>query len=247
MRKLIPAIFLDRDRVINDHDDDEYILHWDQFRFIPGVMEAMFRLHGSPYQVFVISNQSGIGRQMEYAGKVVTQADVYNIFRRMEEVIASEINDRLLCNAGVPGEPQLALVSSMVHDREKMDVPMVIRDFLFCPHDPKDGCCCRKPKPGMIYVLAHMYGIDLNKSWMIGDKDSDIKAGWNAGIRRLIQIDGSSVPGEPGMSLVEQYVPGSMNWSKFSLTLSARPVVPSLLNAVQFIEDRDKWETEHVR
>jgi histidinol-phosphate phosphatase family protein len=55
----------------------------------------------------------------------------------------------------------------------------------FCPHKPDDGCDCRKPKPGLILRAASDYNIDLRKSWMIGDSDSDLKAGKDAGCKTL--------------------------------------------------------------
>jgi D-glycero-D-manno-heptose 1,7-bisphosphate phosphatase len=54
-----------------------------------------------------------------------------------------------------------------------------ITAILTCPHD--SNCdYCRKPKPGMILEAAKMYKIDLEKSWTIGDNQSDIEAGINA-------------------------------------------------------------------
>jgi len=54
----------------------------------------------------------------------------------------------------------------------------------YCPHFYQP-CECRKPKPGMILSLAHKYQIDLNRSWMIGDREPDILAGVSAGCRTI--------------------------------------------------------------
>lgn len=48
-------------------------------------------------------------------------------------------------------------------------------DFIFCPHHPDDNCFCRKPNPGMALVARYKYRINLKKSYVIGDKDIDIK------------------------------------------------------------------------
>jgi histidinol-phosphate phosphatase family protein len=53
----------------------------------------------------------------------------------------------------------------------------------FCPHKPDDYCDCRKPKPGLILRAASDFNIDLENSWMIGDSDSDIEAGREAGCK----------------------------------------------------------------
>ena len=65
-----------------------------------------------------------------------------------------------------------------------------ISKVYFCPHHPEftGNCVCRKPNPGMIVDAQKEFNIDLNKSVLIGDKESDIKAGLNAGIGRTIFI-----------------------------------------------------------
>ena len=50
-----------------------------------------------------------------------------------------------------------------------------------CPHGTDDQCDCRKPKPGMLLAAAREIGIDLSKSWIIGDSTSDVEAGRRAG------------------------------------------------------------------
>jgi D-glycero-D-manno-heptose 1,7-bisphosphate phosphatase len=50
-----------------------------------------------------------------------------------------------------------------------------------CFHRQDDHCDCRKPKPGMILAAADELGIDLARSFMIGDRASDVEAGRAAG------------------------------------------------------------------
>ena len=52
----------------------------------------------------------------------------------------------------------------------------------FCPHGPNDDCECRKPKPKMVIDAAFEFGVDLSKSWFVGDKFIDIECALNAGI-----------------------------------------------------------------
>ena len=71
--------------------------------------------------------------------------------------------------------------------------------FRICPHHPEavvpelgGPCDCRKPAPGMLIAAAQELDIDLKRSWMIGDTDTDVLAGAAAGCRTvLIEHEGS--------------------------------------------------------
>ena len=63
-----------------------------------------------------------------------------------------------------------------------------ILDVIHCPHLPSDFCDCRKPKPGMLLSAKTKHNIDMENSWMIGDKENDIQAAHNAGIRNTILV-----------------------------------------------------------
>lgn len=55
-----------------------------------------------------------------------------------------------------------------------------------CPHGENDACECRKPKPKLLYDAAKEHDIDLSKSWMIGDRTSDVMTGVNAGVKSIL-------------------------------------------------------------
>jgi D-glycero-D-manno-heptose 1,7-bisphosphate phosphatase len=69
-----------------------------------------------------------------------------------------------------------------------------------CPHHPEGivaelsgPCACRKPAPGMLLDAAGALGLDLGRSWMLGDTDADVLAGAAAGCRTvLIEYAGSA-------------------------------------------------------
>ena len=60
-----------------------------------------------------------------------------------------------------------------------------LKNVFYCPHTPEDKCQCRKPSPYMIFKASEHYNIDLSKSWMIGDKDTDILCGRNSGVNTM--------------------------------------------------------------
>ena len=53
-------------------------------------------------------------------------------------------------------------------------------DVRICPHDDADRCVCRKPKAGMLIGAAADWGIELRRSFMVGDRWRDIEAGRRA-------------------------------------------------------------------
>jgi D-glycero-D-manno-heptose 1,7-bisphosphate phosphatase len=146
------AIFLDRDGTINKYVG--FLRNIEEFELIDGVADALRIINSKGYLAIVITNQPVIAR-----GEVSLE-ELDQIHRKMET---------LLGNDGV-----------------------YIDAIYFCPHHPDKGyegerpeykieCECRKPKPGMLIKAAEEFNIDLSQSWMIGDKENDIKAGIDAG------------------------------------------------------------------
>ena len=59
-----------------------------------------------------------------------------------------------------------------------------------CPHAPADACDCRKPGTALALRAAREHGIDLARSWVIGDKDSDVALARNLGCRAVLVLTG---------------------------------------------------------
>jgi D-glycero-D-manno-heptose 1,7-bisphosphate phosphatase len=64
------------------------------------------------------------------------------------------------------------------------EIPAIDR-FIVCFHDNNDGCDCRKPRPGMLLAGATEFDIDLARSYMVGDRRSDVEAGMAAGSQTI--------------------------------------------------------------
>lgn len=82
--ELPAAIFLDRDGVINENRDGAYVTSWEQFRFLPGALEAVVSLSRAGLPVIVVTNQSGIGRGH------MSEAALVQVHRRMTDAIAAQ-------------------------------------------------------------------------------------------------------------------------------------------------------------
>ena len=87
------AVFIDRDGVICENRDD-YVKSWDEFRFIPGAAEALAALTATGLRLFVITNQSAIGRG------IITRETVEDMHSRMLDVLraaGARVEGVLLC------------------------------------------------------------------------------------------------------------------------------------------------------
>ena len=71
-----------------------------------------------------------------------------------------------------------------MHERLRAELP--VDEILVCWHDDTAECDCRKPRPGLMISAARCYGIDLPKSFVVGDRWRDIDAGHAAGCRALL-------------------------------------------------------------
>ena len=67
-----------------------------------------------------------------------------------------------------------------------------VEDVFYCPHSPEEKCKCRKPQIGMLKQALEKHTIDLNSSFMIGDKQSDIDFAINSEIKNSIYVGDNS-------------------------------------------------------
>lgn len=73
--------------------------------------------------------------------------------------------------------------------REGIGLQTPIKSY-YCTHAPGDGCGCRKPEPGLLLRAAGEMGIDLGRSWLVGDNVTDILAGRRAGCKTVMVLTG---------------------------------------------------------
>ena len=82
---------------------------------------------------------------------------------------------------------------------EKVDLELCsqgakINAYYYCPHHPEFGnkivCGCRKPAPGLLFRAQKDWGIELSRSFMIGDKADDVKAAQAAGVKSILVSTG---------------------------------------------------------
>ncbi len=145
----------------------------DGVRLIQGAASAIASLRGLGYAIVVVSNQGGVAR-----GKY-TEADVEAVHRRVAELV-------------------------------KANTGATIDRFYFCPYHPQGTVekyrrddACRKPRPGMLQKAAKELGLDLARSWMIGDQMRDVQAGAAVGARTILVRPPDEGGGAGGLSASE--------------------------------------------
>lgn len=160
------AVFLDRDGTINR--DTGHLYRTEDFRFIGNSDKAIAEIKNKGYLAIVITNQAGIAKGLYAASDV--------------DILHSYIDSELFKRQGVTAD-----------------------GYYYCPHHPeavveelKKECGCRKPEPGLILKAVSDFSslgieIDLNNSYTVGNRGSDILAGINAGTGHNILI-GSDEP-----------------------------------------------------
>lgn len=143
------------------NQDHGYTYKVEDLLIIPGVIEGLVKLSAAGYCLVVLTNQSGVARGL------FTLADV------------DQFNRELL----------LRLKQSVAH--------LNLLGFMVCPHHPGGSvaeysvvCECRKPGIKLINDAVEQFGIDMSKSWLVGDKSSDIDCALKAGIRGIQVTEG---------------------------------------------------------
>lgn len=109
--------------------------------------------------------------------------EVTKAFMRQNFLIIIITNQSGIAKGYYTQEQFKKLNEFMVNEFEKNGVK--IDKIYFCPHDETQNCVCRKPKPGMILRAINEFDIDTKKSFLIGDKLSDIEAGFSANVAKL--------------------------------------------------------------
>jgi len=107
---------------------------------------------------------------------------------------------------GVTTRESVDQLNGRVQERTGVDAVYV------CPHDDADGCGCRKPAPGLLLQGAEDFGIELRRSYMVGDRWRDVEAGQRAGCRTAYVERHYQESGASGADIVVSDLPEAARW-----------------------------------
>jgi D-glycero-D-manno-heptose 1,7-bisphosphate phosphatase len=104
--------------------------------------------------------------------------DAVSLLRERDYVLVVASNQRGV-SLGVMTAEQLQAVDARLHELVELDASY------YCTHGHEDRCDCRKPEAGLLTRAAAELELDLKRSWMVGDNDTDIEAGHRAGCQTI--------------------------------------------------------------
>ncbi|MFN4284052.1 MAG: D-glycero-alpha-D-manno-heptose-1,7-bisphosphate 7-phosphatase [Alphaproteobacteria bacterium] len=83
---------------------------------------------------------------------------------------------------GITAQAELDAMHALLRKKVPVD------DIRICYHTDADRCDCRKPRPGLLLAAAQDHGIDLPRSYMVGDRWRDVAAGKAAGCAASVLV-----------------------------------------------------------
>lgn len=125
---------------------------------------------------------------------------------------------------GFTNQPGISIGESTEESFKNEMIDFGFDGVYICPHQHNEGCKCRKPNPGMLFNAAEENKLDLTKCIVIGDRWSDLVAGYNAGCMKVLVLTGA------GQDALNKY---RHKWSNAEVNYIAK----DLEDAVNYIED----------
>ena len=133
-----------------------------------------------------------INKEINYLHKIDDFEFIDGVFETCQYLISLDYQIIVITNQsgisrGYYTEKDFQIITEwMIAEFQKNDI--IILDIFHCPHLPNSNCNCRKPKPGMLLDAKYKHNIDMQNSWLIGDKEIDIIAANSSGITNTILV-----------------------------------------------------------
>lgn len=180
MPNKIKALFLDRDGTVIKEKPGVYLCDPKKVELYKNTKAAFKIFNKLGYTVFIVSNQSGIGRGY------FTAKEVDTVHKKLLQLLK----------------------------------PYSVKEIVYCPHAPNEKCSCRKPAPAMGLKLIKKYNVDREKSFVIGDKKSDIDFAKNLSLHPILVLTAN----------------GKKQQKKFEQDLKEVKICLDLLGAAKYIQ-----------
>ena len=133
-----------------------------------------------------------INKELNYLYKIEDFEFIDGVFETCKYLITLDYKIIVITNQsgisrGYYTEKDFQIINNwMLSEFKKNGVSIL--DVFYCPHLPDSNCTCRKPKPGMLLEAKNKHNINMQNSWLIGDKEVDIIAARNSNITNTILV-----------------------------------------------------------
>ncbi len=133
-----------------------------------------------------VLNRAIVRDGLPYSPKTVDELSIYaeaaGALARLKEAgfLLIVVTNQPEVSRGTVSRAAVEAMNAAVAERLPVD------DFFVCWHDDADACACRKPRPGLLLDAAARHGIDLGRSFLVGDRWRDLDAGAAAGCRTIL-------------------------------------------------------------
>lgn len=154
----------------------------------PGSAENRHEVVGRP-AVFLdrdgVINRAIVRDGKPYAPRALSEFEILpGVPEALRQLRAAGFLNIVVTNQPDVGTGKLARAAlEAMHGR--LQAELAVDAVKACYHTDADNCACRKPKPGMILEAARELGLDVGKSYLVGDRWRDIAAAHSAGCRAL--------------------------------------------------------------
>ena len=145
-----------------------------------------------PIKTIFLDRDGVINKEINYLHKIEDFEFINGIFETCQYLISLNYKIIIITNqSGISrnyySENDFQNINNwMLSQFKKNDIDIL--DVFHCPHGPNSLCNCRKPKPGMLLEAKIKHKINMDDSWMIGDKEADIIAANSAGVYKTILV-----------------------------------------------------------
>jgi D,D-heptose 1,7-bisphosphate phosphatase len=113
----------------------------------------------------------------------------FSILSSLEDFLLVIVTNQSIINKGLLSIEDFHKINKPIYDELKK-YNSKLDGLYFCPHIPEERCSCRKPEIGLLLKAKREMNINLEESYFIGDKTSDIKAGKDAGCKTILVLTG---------------------------------------------------------
>lgn len=176
--------------VVEEYGGTFHLLRWEKEHSTTDIMESIVSKYEKPIRAVFIDRDGTINDNKDgYVHKIEKFEFLPGVIEGLKKLSKTDYLLIIITNQSGIGR------GIYTHDDFQKLNKWLLNEFKYkgikiskiyhCPHQPNANCDCRKPRIGLFLRAVQDFGISLNKSWLVGDSDSDVIAGREANIKTI--------------------------------------------------------------